>query len=300
MLTHEIRRNRFLLKPVAAEGPFFFLMNQRAQPSRLTVAASFILPAVFVVASLFVLIATRDGAEAAIAGVTTLVPLGYAFAAGMIASVNPCGFFLLPSYVSYHLGTNEAGFEKSPVAPRMGRALLLGGVATLGFVIVFASMGAVVAAGGRWLVDIFPYAGLSIGVGMILLGLWLGFTGRSIGIAGANRLMVTPRRNLRNVFLFGLGYAIGSLSCTLPVFLVVVGTAVVTEGFAASIGQFIGYALGMGVVLMGVTLGVSLFKGSVTAYMRAITPYLHRISMMFLIGAGSYLIYYWVFYADFF
>lgn len=275
-------------------------MNQRTAPSRRAVAASFMLPAVFVVVSLFVLIALRDGAEAAVAGVTTFIPLGYAFAAGMVASVNPCGFFLLPSYVSYHLGTDEVGFDSSPVLPRLSRALLLGGVATIGFVVVFASVGAIVAAGGRWLVDIFPYAGLSIGIGMILLGLWLGFTGRSIGIVGANRLIVTPRRNLRNVFLFGLGYAIGSLSCTLPIFLVVVGTAVVTNGFAASISQFIGYALGMGAVLMGVTLGVSLFKGSVTAYMRAITPYLHRISTMFLIGAGGYLIYYWVFYADFF
>jgi cytochrome c biogenesis protein CcdA len=255
---------------------------------------------VFVVASLFLLIALRDGAEAAVADVTYLLPLGYAFAAGMVASVNPCGFFLLPSYVSYHLGTEEAGFEQSPVVARLARSLLLGGVATLGFIVVFASVGAVVATGGRWLITVFPYAGLSMGIGMILLGLWLGFTGRTIGIAQANRLMVAPKRNLWNVFLFGLGYAVGSLSCTLPVFLVVVGTAVVTQGLAASFGQFIGYALGMGFVLMGVTLGVSLFKGAVTAYMRAIMPYLHRVSTMFLIGAGSYLIYYWVFYADFF
>jgi cytochrome c biogenesis protein CcdA len=32
------------------------------------------------------------------ANLTELLPVGYAFAAGMVASVNPCGFFMLPSY----------------------------------------------------------------------------------------------------------------------------------------------------------------------------------------------------------
>ena len=29
---------------------------------------------------------------------------GYAFAAGMLATLNPCGFTLLPAYLSYYLG----------------------------------------------------------------------------------------------------------------------------------------------------------------------------------------------------
>ena len=31
----------------------------------------------------------------------TKAPLGYAFIAGMVASVNPCGFVLLPAYLGY-------------------------------------------------------------------------------------------------------------------------------------------------------------------------------------------------------
>lgn len=299
MITHDTPR-QISDRTTELAGDQMIDATHNVKRSRLIVAASVVIPGAFVVATLFLLIATRDGAEAAVAGATNFIPLGYAFAAGMVASVNPCGFFLLPSYMSYHLGTDEENFEQSALISRATRSLVLGGVATVGFILVFASIGIVVATGGQWLIDIFPYAGLSVGVGMILLGLWLGFTGRSIGISSANRLMVTPQKNLRNVFLFGLGYAIGSLSCTLPVFLVVVGTAVVTDGVVASIGQFVGYALGMGFVLVGVTLGVSLFKGSVATHIRAVTPYLHRVSTMFMIGAGAYLIYYWVFYADFF
>jgi cytochrome c biogenesis protein CcdA len=60
---------------------------------------------------LFVLLLSiRDSIEAAVASVAGLLPVGFAFAAGMVASANPCGFFMLPAYISYHLGTEEDGF----------------------------------------------------------------------------------------------------------------------------------------------------------------------------------------------
>lgn len=267
---------------------------------KLGLAASFLIPAAFVVAFIFLLINLRNGAAAAVASLTELLPVGYAFAAGMVASVNPCGFFLLPSYISYHLGTEEAGFYESPTFVRAFRALLLGGVATLGFVVLFAAVGAIIAAGGRWLITVFPYAGVAIGVAMIGLGLWLLITRGTFGIMAASRLLVAPRRNLANVFLFGIGYAACSLSCTLPIFLVVVGSALATRGLFASFGQFIGYALGMGAILVAVTIGSALFRGTVARWLRGAIPYVHRMSALFLLGAGAYLLYYWLFYADFF
>jgi cytochrome c-type biogenesis protein len=274
--------------------------TSQARGSRVAVLASFFVPAIFVVGFLFLLISLRNGAAAAMANLTALLPVGYAFAAGMVASVNPCGFFMLPSYISYHLGTEEAGFYESPAAFRLLKALLLGGVATAGFVVLFAAIGAIIASGGRWLITVFPYAGVAIGVVMIGLGLWLLVTHRTLGIMAASRAMVTPKRNLRNIFLFGVGYAVCSLSCTLPVFLVVVGSALASRGLLASFEQFVGYALGMGTVLVAVTVGAALFRGTVARWLRGAIPYVHRMSALFLLAAGAYLIYYWVFYADFF
>ena len=37
------------------------------------------------------------------------VLLAYAFGAGMVATVNPCGFLMLPSYVAFYLGGDEKG-----------------------------------------------------------------------------------------------------------------------------------------------------------------------------------------------
>lgn len=246
---------------------------------------------------LAVVLALRYRAETAVANVAGLLPFGWAFAAGMVSSVNPCGFFMLPAYLSYQLGTEEEGFFTSPPYVRILKALRLGLVATLGFVVLMAAVGSVIAAGGRQLVQVFPYAGVGIGIVLMTLGAWLLITRRTIAILAASRVAVTPRRNLRNVFLFGMAYAISSLSCTLPIFLLVVGNALASRGAAASFGQFVSYGVGMGLVLVAVTIGAALSRGAMARWLRGASHQVHRASALFLIGAGAYLIYYWVWFS---
>ncbi len=93
---------------------------------RLAVLSSFALPVLVVGVLLFLMVSVRDGVETAVAALAGWLPVGYAFAAGMVASVNPCGFLLLPSYISYHLGTQEDGFYEQTVGRRVLKALLLG------------------------------------------------------------------------------------------------------------------------------------------------------------------------------
>jgi cytochrome c biogenesis protein CcdA len=267
------------------------------EKNRWAVAASFVLPAAIVAGFLFLMILLRDSVEASVANVAGLLPVGWAFAAGMVASVNPCGFLMLPTYVSYHLGTLEDGYYEQPVVRRGLNALALGLVATAGFLVILAAVGIVIAAGGQWLISVFPYAGLAIGAAMAGLGLWLLITHRTLGIMAASRVTVSPQRNLRNVFVFGIAYATGSLSCTLPIFLVVVGSSLGSQDLMTSFVQFIGYGLGMGAILIAVTVGAALFRGAVAKGLRAAMPYVHRISALFLVGAGAYLVYYWMFIA---
>jgi cytochrome c-type biogenesis protein len=256
---------------------------------------SFGVPAAIVAIALILLLRVQTEAESAVSNFAALLPVGYAFGAGMVASVNPCGFFMLPSYISYHLGTEDPDFYQASVSSRLGKSFLLGGVATAGFVVIFAVVGTVIAAGGQWLIRVFPYAGVAIGALMVGLGLWLLVTHRTLGIRAASRVTLDRQRNLRNVFFFGIAYAVGSLSCTLPIFLVVVGGSLVSEGIAASMGQFVSYALGMGLILVAVTIGSALFQGSVARWLRRAIPYVHRASALFLVAAGAYLVYYWVF-----
>ncbi len=253
-------------------------------------AVSFGVPAALVALVVIVLASVQARTAEAVADLAAWLPVGYAFAAGMVASVNPCGFLLLPSYISYYLGTDEAGYYDTLAWHRGSRALAMAGMATLGFVLVFGVAGAVVVAGGGWLMAVSPWAGVAVGVAMLGLGLWLLITHGTLGILAASRLTIANRRN---ALLFGVVYAVSSLSCTLPIFLVVVGGSLAGGGALASFGQFLGYALGMGSVLSAVTLGAALFRGMVARWLRAALPHVHRISALFLMGAGAYLIYYW-------
>ena len=260
--------------------------------SAFALAATFVIPAIVVIGLLFLLVSRRGGIEAGLANLTNLLPVGYTFAAGMVASVNPCGILMLPSYLLYQL---RGKGEESSAARRAARGVGIAAVVTAGFVLVFAVVGSVITVGGHWLVTAFPYLGLLIGVGMVALGAWILATNRTLSVLGGGPVAINRERTLRNAFIFGIAYAAGSLSCTLPIFLVVVGTSLTGGGLLSSFWQFVGYALGMGTIIFLVTIGAALFRRAMTRWLRLMAPYIHRLGAMFLMGAGAYLIYYWVF-----
>ncbi len=229
-----------------------------------------------------------------VSGVAVWLPFGYAYGAGMVASVNPCGVLLLPSLVAYYLGRPEA--EEDAGWRRAARAAGLGLAATAGFVLLFAAIGSVFVAGGRALGAYFPAGGLSVGVLLAGLGVYLVLSGRSLGLAAAGRAMgaVRPGRDAVSYFVFGLGYGIASLACTLPVFLVVVGTAITARGLVPALGQFVSYSLGMGTMLVVVLVASALFQAGATRALRRVVPYVHRLAAAFLLGAGIFITYYWL------
>ena len=95
--------------------------------------------------------------------------LSLAFAAGMVAPVNPCGFALLPAWISQTLGDADA----SPVPVRLLRALRSGIALAIGFAGTLAAAGLLVSAGARGLIQAAPKLGLAVGVLLVLLGLWM-------------------------------------------------------------------------------------------------------------------------------
>ena len=226
--------------------------------------------------------------------IAAMLPLGYAFGAGMVATVNPCGVLLLPSLVAFYLGRDDGTGLSAP--QRAGKALMLGATATLGFVTVFGLAGLIIGAGGRALVGAFPVGGLAVGVLLAGLGLWLSLTGRGFGILAASRAMghVELRDDVRSLFVFGVAYAVTSLACTLPIFLVVAGSALAAGGPIAAAGQFVSYALGMGAVLTTVILGAAFCQAAIQRSLRRIVPHVHRLSAAFLLGAGLFMVYYWL------
>jgi cytochrome c biogenesis protein CcdA len=69
--------------------------------------------------------------------------IALALAAGLVAAVNPCGFALLPAYLSFLVG--ESGADEGSRLTAVARALGLTAAMTLGFVAVFGGFGLLAA-----------------------------------------------------------------------------------------------------------------------------------------------------------
>jgi cytochrome c biogenesis protein CcdA len=227
-----------------------------------------------------------------------LLPVGYAFGAGMVSSVNPCGFAMLPAYLSLYMGAEDSEFYRWSRIRRAWKALWVALIVASGFTVLFAVMGGLLSAGGTMLVVAMPWIALWIGIGLVGLGLWM-LWGHHLSAAWvqklANRIGDPREVSVRGFFMFGMAFGAASLSCTLPVFLVVTGSAMVAGTFFSGITQFLSYAMGMGAVLLVLTMGIALFKeGFIVGNLRKFMPHIQKVSAFFLILAGSYIMYYWM------
>ena len=228
-----------------------------------------------------------------------LAPLGFALVAGAVAAVNPCGFAMLPAYMGLYLGSNESEGDASvSLLRQLGKALLVGSSVTAGFVVLFGVAGTVIGLGARsFVADILPWVGLVIGIALTFAGAWMLGGGKlytGIATRAASHMGDPSTLNTKGYFLFGLSYGTASLSCTLPIFLSVVGTSFAVSSIATSFGQYILYSLGMGLVILSLTLGMAVFKGAMVGALRKALPYVQPVGTWMMIVAGSYIVFYWL------
>jgi cytochrome c biogenesis protein CcdA len=217
-----------------------------------------------------------------------------AFSAGMVATVNPCGFAMLPAYLSYFMGVEEGDQSKTSI---LRSALVIGSVVSAGFLVVFGAAGAVISGlisgvGRTQVIEWIPWLALSVGAGIVMLGVAMvrGYQ-LVVGLPKAKRARLGG--GYRNVFAFGTSYAVASLSCTLPVFLTVVATQFTTRSFVGGMTIFIAYALGMATVLLGLTIVLAFGKQQLVNRLRASARFINKVSGVVLILAGAWIVWFW-------
>lgn len=227
-----------------------------------------------------------------------LLQVGYAFGAGMVSAVNPCGFAMLPVYLSLYLGAEDQQFQLRSWVYRLGKAFGITVVVTAGFGLLFGLIGTLISAGGQSLTGFMPWVSAIIGAALIALGVWLllgnHFTLNTFMKIGSR--IGDPRTiSIRGFFLFGIAMGATSMSCTLPIFLVVVGGALTSGDFVMGLSQFIWYILGAGTVLLILTISMAFLKGkAVVGIVKRFVPFTHKISALLLICAGVYICDYWL------
>jgi cytochrome c-type biogenesis protein len=214
-------------------------------------------------------------------------PLAYAFGVGMVATVNPCGFAMLPAYLSFFLGLE--GAEEDTRASVL-QALAIGGVVTAGFLVVFGLLGILLDGALSSVQQYLPWVTIVLGLVLVALGIAL-LRGRSFSVR-LPTVTGTSDRQLTSVFLFGVSYALVSLSCTIPLFIAAVAPSFTHANFAWGVAAFLAYGLGMGVVLIALTVALALARHSLVRNLRQVLPYVYKISGVLLLVAGAYVAYY--------
>jgi cytochrome c biogenesis protein CcdA len=212
--------------------------------------------------------------------------IGFALVAGALATVNPCGFVMLPTLVAIQLGQGSRELGGGRIGSAVGFALQ----ATAGFLVVFGLLGLTIAAGIRSVSGLFPVGGLAVGILLLAAGLY--------GLLARRPLLAVPLpaqvlgRQVGGA-AFGVAYAVASLSCTLPIFLAVLGGTLLASGPLAVVVSVVAYALGMGTVLLGVALAAAVSGLALTQRLRPIAPLVDQVGSFALTGVGLYLVVYW-------
>jgi cytochrome c biogenesis protein CcdA len=215
-------------------------------------------------------------------------PLALAFTLGMVATVNPCGFAMLPAYLSYFLG-----MEDPSTSPQAGvrRALAVGLAVSTGFLLVFGVMGVLITQFSISIESNLPWFTLLVGIGLGGLGIAM-LRGYEPVVRLPKLQKGTNSRQLSSMFLFGVSYAVSSLSCTIPLFLAAVASTFTVHSFGAGLATFLVYGLGMAVVLLALTLAIALARQGLVRSLRGVLPYINRIAGGLLVVAGAYMVYF--------
>ncbi|MBO4210416.1 cytochrome c biogenesis CcdA family protein [Micromonospora echinofusca] len=218
-------------------------------------------------------------------------PYALALGAGLLAAVNPCGFALLPAYLSVLVLGERPEPGRHPFTPVL-RALALTGAMTLGFVAVFGTFGLLAAPAADAVASRLPWVSVLIGLVLLVAGGWL-LAGRQLPTF-APRIATGPQVRLRfaSMVAFGAAYAIASLGCTIGPFLAVVVAGFRAGSPGAGVGLFGAYALGMGLVVGAAALAVALARETLVRRARRAGPLLGRVAGVLLVVTGGYVAWY--------
>lgn len=220
-------------------------------------------------------------------------PVLYAFTLGLAAALNPCGVPMLPAYLALFTGTTAAtGPRASPGTARITRGLLAGAGVSAGFVTVFGLLGLLIEGGTRMATGWLPWIMAAVGLAMAAAGVAT-LLGRPPAL-----LLPAPRlragRSALAMAGYGVAYAAGSLSCSLPLFLTAVAGSFTGQSFTAGLTTYLAYALGMALFVTAAAVVTTTIGSAAVRRVRTVGRWLPAVSGITLTVSGAYLAYYWM------
>ena len=213
--------------------------------------------------------------------------IALAFTAGMVATFNPCGFSLLPAYI----GAFVAGDEPTDrIDRRVARAIGVAAAVSTGFIIVFSTVGLIIDSIANQTLRQLPWVTIVIG-GLLIIAGGATFAGWKLALALRGPQFSKGTKGIGAMVGYGMTYAIASLSCTIGPFLAVTGTAL-SRSPLEGMGTFVAYALGMGVIVLVLSVTSVLAQSTMANHLRRLSRLAPRVGGALMMLAGGYAIWY--------
>jgi cytochrome c biogenesis protein CcdA len=233
-----------------------------------------------------------------------------ALTAGMLGAVNPCGFALLPAYLSVLVAGDPArggGFSRGAgerpgpsgglgerpgperAGPAVRRALRCSVALAVGYVAVFGAFGLVLTPLTGILQPRLPWLTVVLGLALAALGGWL-LSGRSLPAPRVRAPALTGSTG--STVLFGMAYAVASLGCAVGPFLALVVSSLRAGSLVEGVLLFLAYAGGMTLIVAVTAVAVALLRTGLITRTRRLLGVVPRLGGAILIVCGVYVAYY--------
>jgi cytochrome c biogenesis protein CcdA len=212
-----------------------------------------------------------------------------ALTAGMLGAVNPCGFALLPAYLSVLVAGDAAEPQRADSRRAVGRALRCTVALTCGYVLVFGAFGLALTPVAGEIQPRLPWLTVLLGLGLAALGAGLA-AGRSLPALSVRAPVLTG--STWSMVLFGMAYAIASLGCAVGPFLALVVTSLRAGTIGEGLLLFLAYAAGMGLAVGVTAVAVALVRVEVITRVRRLLGVVPRLGGAILLVSGLYVAYY--------
>lgn len=211
--------------------------------------------------------------------------VAFAFVLGMVALLNPCGLPLLAVYLTAFVDDGHRGW-----VARVRAGVRAGFALTVGFVVVFATAGLVAGSLRAVVTAVIPPVMILVAATIVAVGA-LAAAGRSFSVPVPTRFR--SGTGALTMMGFGGAYAIGSLSCALPVFLAAVAGSLASHSAVETGAVVVAYGIGMGTLATVLALMASFAGAAAVRPLRKFAAALPRAAGVVCVMVGLYLAAYW-------
>lgn len=207
--------------------------------------------------------------------------LAFALSAGLFVTFSPCGYALLPAFISYVAGRGAAGsggVARVIVAASLSLAAAL---VVIGFAVSLLGLTAASAIPGLGIAAAITV----VGMGVVMLGGWRISLGTSRILSFSHRL-----RGAAAGAVFGASYAAAASSCTAPIFVAIISYAFAARSVAEGVLMLSAYAIGAVIPLVIAGLAAQQVSSAAFSRLARYSRYTQPLAGVLIIAFGAYLL----------